>query len=127
MSAIEQTNTYTCKCSPDECGDIMKEANNTFAILADDEEVERRAKLFQAIGNEVRLRILGLLAIQEMCTCNIVKALEGAASTITHHLRMLENGGLITSRRAGKFTIYRLKENLLKQHRVFEEIIDSKI
>lgn len=126
MPVIEQTKTQTYKCSPEDCGDILKEANNTFVILADDAEIERRAKLFQALGNEVRLRILGLLAIQEMCTCNIVEALESAASTITHHLRMLENGGLITSRRAGKFTIYRLKEDLLKQHRVFAETIDAK-
>ncbi len=127
MLAIEQTKTYTYKCSPEECGDIMKEANNTFVILTDDEQRERRAKLFRALGNEVRLRILGLLAIQEMCTCNIVEALEGAASTITHHLRMLEDGGLITSRRAGKFTVYRLNNDPMKQHRVFEEAIDSKI
>ena len=127
MPAIEQTKTYAYKCSPEECDDIMKEANNTFVILTDDQEIERRAKLFQALGNEVRLRVLGLLAIQEMCICNIVEVLGGAASTITHHLRMLENGGLITSRRAGKFTIYRLNNDSLKQHRVFEEITDSKI
>ncbi len=127
MPTTEQTKTYTCKCSPDECGDIMKEASNTFVILTDDEEMERRAKLFRALGNEIRLRILGLLALQEMCTCNIVEALKGATSTITHHLRMLENGGLVTSRRAGKFTVYNLNNGLLKQHRVFEKMIDSKI
>ncbi len=127
MPAIEQAITHAYKCSPEECEDIMKEANNTFVILTDDEQMERRAKLFQALGNEVRLRILGLLAIQEMCTCNIVEALDGAASTITHHLRMLEDGGLISSRRVGKFTIYRLNNDLLKQHRIFEEAVDSKI
>ena len=125
MPAIGQTTTYTHQCSPEECGDILKEANNTFVVLTDEEELQRRAKLFQALGNEVRLRILGLLAIQEMCTCNIVEALEGAPSTITHHLKKLENGGLITSYRAGKFTIYRLNNELLKQHRVFEETFDS--
>lgn len=125
MQVIEQTKTITYQCTPEECSDILKKANNTLPLLMDDEELKRRAKLFQALGNEVRLRILGLLAIQEMCTCNIVEALEGAASTIAHHLRKLENGGLITSHRAGKFTIYRLNNDLLKQHRVFEETIDS--
>lgn len=126
MTTLEQTNTHAYNCSPEECADILKEAKNNFVILTDDEEMERRAKLFQALGNEVRLRILSLLAIQEMCACNIVEALEGAASTITHHLRKLENGELITSRRDGKFTIYRLKEGVLEKHRVFEEKADSK-
>ncbi len=125
MPAIEQTKTYTHQCTPEECCDILKESNNTLALLTNDEELKRRANLFQALGNEIRLRILGLLAIQEMCTCNIVEALEGAASTVTHHLRKLENGGLINSRRAGKFTIYSLNNDLLKQHRVFEETFDT--
>ena len=125
MHAIGQTKTFTHQCSPDECCDIMKEANNTFTLFTDAEELKRRANLFQALGNEVRLRILGLLAIQEMCTCNIVEALESPASTITFHLRKLETGGLISSHRVGKFTIYRLNNDLIKHHRVFEEALDS--
>ncbi len=120
MQVAEQAKTFTRKCSSEECQRIVKEANNTFVILTDAAEIGRRAKLFRALGHEIRLRILGLLAVQEMCTCEIVAALEGAASTIAHHLRLLAEGGLITSRRIGRFTIFRLNNDLLKQHRVFE-------
>lgn len=44
--------------------------------------------------------------MQEVCTCDIVETLEDSASTISHHLRKLEDGGLITSRQVGKFTVY---------------------
>lgn len=116
---------FACKCSPEECRDIIKEVNNAFVILTDDTEIRRRARLFKGLGNEVRLRILGLLAVQELCTCEIVTALEGAASTIAHHLRILSEGGLITSRRVGKFTIFRLNNELLNRHRVFDPAIES--
>ena len=121
MPFVEQREDYTTVCSPEECHHIAKAAHNSFVILTNEEAVKQRARRFHALGNEVRLRILGLLALQEMCTCNIVTALDGASSTITHHLRILENGGLINSRREGKFTIYRLNEDFLKQHRIFDE------
>ena len=123
MQVVEQAKTYTCKCSPEECQHIIKKANNAFVILTDAAEIGRRVKLFGALGHEVRLRILGLLAVQELCTCEIVAALEGAASTIAHHLRILAEGGLITSRRVGKFTIFRLNNDLIEQHRVFDQVI----
>ena len=124
MQVAEQTRTYTCRCSPEECQDIVKEANNAFVILTDAAEIERRAKLFAALGHKARLRILGLLAVQELCTCEIVAALDGAASTIAHHLRILAEGGLITSRRVSKFTIFRLNNDLIKQHRVLDQMIE---
>ena len=124
MQVAEQTETYSCKCSPEECQHIVKEANNAFVILTDAAEIERRAKLFAALGHKARLRILGLLAVQELCTCEIVAALDGAASTIAHHLRILAEGGLITSRRVSKFTIFRLNNDLIKQHRVLDQMIE---
>ncbi len=120
----KQKNAFTCKCSPEECQGILKEVNNTFEILADAAEIRQRAQLFKGLGHEVRLRILGLLAVQELCTCEIVAALEGATSTIAHHLRILEEGGLITSRRVGKFTIFKLNNDLLIHHRVFDQVIE---
>lgn len=108
------------KCTTEECRFIAKKARDTFVILADDKLIKQRARLFQALGNETRLRILSLLSVQELCACDIVEAMEGAPSTMAHHLRMLEDGGLITSRRVGKFTVYSLDEDLLAWHRVFD-------
>jgi DNA-binding transcriptional ArsR family regulator len=115
----QRAETFTAKCTTEECRRIAKTARTNHVILADETLIVKRARLFKALGNETRLRILGLLSVQEMCACDIVETLEGAASTIAHHLRMLEDGGLISSRRVGKFTLYSLNDEILKQHRVF--------
>ncbi|MFQ5812094.1 MAG: ArsR/SmtB family transcription factor [Anaerolineae bacterium] len=83
-------------------------------------EVERRAKIFSALGNETRLKILKLLLRRGMRVSDIVESVAGAASTVAHHLRTLEDAGLVTSRRDGRSTYYAVqKEELIKYH-IFE-------
>ena len=108
------------KCTPDECKYIAKQAMTTNMLLSKERQLKVRASLFQALGNETRLKILGLLSVQELCTCDIVAALDGATSTVTFHLRMLEDAGLVTLRRENKFTLYQLNGGPLEWHRVFE-------
>ncbi|NHZ71522.1 MAG: metalloregulator ArsR/SmtB family transcription factor [Aquificales bacterium] len=107
------------KCTPEECREIDKQARQTHPVLDDDLARKQHAMMFRALGNETRLRIVGMLSLQDMCTCDIVAGLSGAASTTTHHLRVLEDGGLIHSRKVGKFTIYSLDEALIAKHQVF--------
>jgi len=112
--------TFNTKCTREECRFVAKKAQTKFGVLSNSRRIKQRAKLFQGLGNETRLRILGLLAMQEMCSCEIVDALDGSASTITHHLRMLEDAELIASRQIGRFTIYSLNEAPLTRHRIFD-------
>jgi DNA-binding transcriptional ArsR family regulator len=121
MQEISEIQVFDCKCTTEECREIQKKANNLFKVLNDNESLKKRATLFRALGNQVRLNILGLLAVREMCICEIVEAIEAANSTIAHHLRLLTEGGLVESRRDGKFTIYRLNNELIKKHKVLEE------
>jgi len=112
--------TSHVKYSAEECRRVAELARTLNPILGDPNAIAERARIFQALGNETRLQILGLLSVRETCVCNIVKVLGGAASTIAHHLRMLEDAGLITAKQDGKFTIYALNEAILIKHRVFE-------
>ncbi len=121
MKKNEKKQTFECRCTPEECEDIKKTATNRFEILNDEIVLKKRAALFRALGNEVRLNLLGLLAVREMCTCEIVEATEGANSTIAHHLRILTEGGLVDSRKDGKFTIFKLNHDPIKKHSVLEE------
>ena len=83
-------------------------------------EVERRAKVFHALGNETRLKILKLLSSGDMCVSDIVESVAGAASTVAHHLRTLEDAGLIVSRRDGRSTYYAVQKEELIKYRIFE-------
>ncbi len=108
------------KCTAEECERTVAMARDLHPILDDLRAVSDRARVFQALGNETRLQILGLLSVRDMCACNLVEALDIAGSTLAHHLRMLEDAGLVSARQEGKFTIYALNETPLRQHRVLD-------
>ncbi len=107
------------KCTPEECRTIAKKALVLHPVLKKPEALTERARLFQALGNETRLKIIGLFNVRELCACEVTAAIRGAPSTVTHHLRILEDAGLIASRQEGKFTLYSVNAELLAKHRVF--------
>ena len=117
---ILRINRAGARCSPEDCRAAMEAAQSALPVLDDPADLERRARLFKALGDTTRLRILGLLSGREMCLCEIVDALQGAESTLTHHLRMLLESGLISMRREGKFTYFRLNPAQIQQHRVLD-------
>lgn len=107
-------------CTADECRRIAKKAIELHPVLQDPTRITERARLFQALGNETRLKIVGLFAVRELCVCDIGAALKMPASTLAHHLRMLEEASVIARREDGKFTLYSLQVEVLRKHRVFE-------
>jgi len=74
--------------------------------VADARAVDRQSRFFKALADETRLRIVKLLAAQEMCVCELMVALELAQSTASHHLGLLENAGLAKRRKEGKWVFY---------------------
>jgi ArsR family transcriptional regulator len=72
------------------------------------EKASRKGKAFKALADSTRLRILGLLLAREMCVCEIMVALDLTQPTASHHLRILENYGLATDRKDGKWVFYSL-------------------
>jgi ArsR family transcriptional regulator, lead/cadmium/zinc/bismuth-responsive transcriptional repressor len=105
--------TWSLK-SYDEMKKIRRLGENQFPKAGDNVEMERIASFFKGLGDETRLRIISLLWFNDLCMCEIVSALESASSTISHHLKIMEKGGIIVSRREGKFTIYSLNKEHLK-------------
>jgi ArsR family transcriptional regulator len=83
-------------------------------------EVERRARIFNALGNETRLKILRLLSNRDLCVSDIVESVGAAASTVAHHLRTLEDAGLVVSRRDGRSTYYAVQKEALAKYHIFE-------
>ncbi|MBM4760854.1 metalloregulator ArsR/SmtB family transcription factor [Bacillus sp. B15-48] len=88
-----------------------QEAEKEFPMIVNNAELERNASLFKGLADETRLKIIALLSRQDLCMCEIVAALDGANSTISHHLKILEKGGLIESRREGRFTVYQVNKD----------------
>src|SRR3954471_17888458 len=76
--------------------------------LGEDEATEL-AKVFAALGDPVRLRLLSLVAAQdEVCSCDLQEPLGKSQPTISHHTKALAEAGLITGERRGKWTWWRV-------------------
>ena len=73
---------------------------------------------FNVLGNEYRLEILKLLMQKDYCVCELEAILDKSQSSISHHLKLLENAGFIRGIKRGYFTHYELVyeefENFLK-------------
>src|SRR4051795_10478549 len=72
-------------------------------------ELER---LFQALADGTRLRILGLLLTGEVCVCDIHETLKIPQPTASRHLAYLRRTGLVDTRRDGLWVHYRVSESL---------------
>jgi len=67
-------------------------------------------RLFQALGDATRLRILGLLLAGEVCVCDIHESLKIPQPKASRHLAYLRRAGLVTARREGLWMHYRLAD-----------------
>jgi DNA-binding transcriptional ArsR family regulator len=72
--------------------------------------MKRFASLLKAAADESRLRILFLLEDGDLCVCEIQEALGLAQSTVSRHLQVLEETGIVQSRRQGLWKYYRFCE-----------------
>ncbi|GAA1388285.1 metalloregulator ArsR/SmtB family transcription factor [Pseudonocardia kongjuensis] len=76
------------------------------------------ARVFKALGDPVRLRLLSLIASHEggeACVCDLTGAFELSGPTISHHLKVLREAGLITGERRGTWVYYRVAPQVLQQ------------
>ena len=81
------------------------------------DQVADLAKVFKAIGEPVRLRLLSLIASHaggEACVCDLTDAFELSGPTISHHLKVLREAGIIEGDRRGTWIYYRVKPDTLR-------------
>jgi ArsR family transcriptional regulator len=76
------------------------------------------ARMFKALGDPVRLRLLSLVAngdSGEACVCDLTAPFELSQPTISHHLRVLREAGLLECERRGTWVYYRVVPGALAQ------------
>lgn len=86
----------------------------TEPLTADEAEV--LAQRFKALGDPVRLRLLSLIASHEggeACVCELTADFQLSGPTISHHLRVLREAGLIDGQRRGTWIYYRVMPDAL--------------
>jgi ArsR family transcriptional regulator len=80
------------------------------------EQAADLAPMFKALGDPVRLRLMSLIAsTTEICVCDLTDAFDLSGPTISHHLRVLREAGLVDSERRATWVYYRARPQALKQ------------
>jgi len=84
--------------------------------------VRSLTKLFRALGDETRLRIVALLSHGELCVCHIEKALELSQPNVSRHLGILRAAGVVDARRDGSWIYYALAP---QDHEAVKAMLDQ--
>jgi ArsR family transcriptional regulator len=85
------------------------------------------APMFKALGDPVRLRLMSMIASQpEACVCDLTGAFDVSGPTISHHLRVLREAGLVDHERRGTWVYYRVCPDAVQQLGALLDITDSR-
>ena len=81
------------------------------AGVLDEDAAERLARVFRALGDRHRIRLLSMIAAAdggEACICDLTAPLGLAQPTVSHHMKQLVDAGLVTREQRGKWAYYRV-------------------
>jgi ArsR family transcriptional regulator, arsenate/arsenite/antimonite-responsive transcriptional repressor len=80
-------------------------------------EAERLARIFKALGDPTRVRLVSLIAAHaggEACVCDLTEPVGLSQPTVSHHLKLLADAGLITRDQRGKWAYYQVVDAALE-------------
>lgn len=72
-------------------------------------------EVFKALSDGNRLKILEMLTGGETCACRILEALSITQPTLSHHMKVLQECGLVAVRRSGRWSYYTLSQEKLAE------------
>lgn len=76
---------------------------------------KKTAVIFKAFCDENRIRIIKLLRSGEKCACKLLEEINVTQPTLSHHMKILCDAGIVTGRKEGKWTHYSISEKGVKQ------------
>jgi ArsR family transcriptional regulator len=82
-------------------------------------------KVFKALGDSRRAMIVDMLSCGELCACNILEKFAISQSTLSHHMKILCESGLVKGREEGKWTYYSLDTATIEETKQFFRDITS--
>lgn len=109
--------TAAC-CTGEVCRCVDCACSSFLATRLDEEAAVPLSEGFAALADPVRLRLVSLLATATdgtACVCDLIAPLGKSQSTVSHHLKVLTDAGLVTGDKQGRMTFYRLVEQRLDE------------
>jgi ArsR family transcriptional regulator len=83
------------------------------------------AAVFKALGDETRLKIIEMLSCGELCACNILESFEITQPTLSYHMKILMECGLVNARKEGSWMIYSNNEEKINSIKEFWNVITT--
>lgn len=83
------------------------------------------AGLFKALADTNRLMIVDMLSCGELCACNILEKFNITQPTLSHHMKILCDCGLVKGRKEGKWTHYSLDEKVVEDFKSYLNLVTS--
>ena len=88
---------------------------------------EKRSASFKALADPTRLEIIDLISCGELCACKILERFDVTQPTLSHHMKILCDSGLVYGRKKGKWTYYSLVDVEIQDFKAFlTELTSSK-
>ncbi|WP_402845090.1 ArsR/SmtB family transcription factor [Microbacterium sp. GXS0129] len=84
------------------------------AVAMSDDQAERTARLFKALGDPVRIKLLGLISAsegQEACICDLTAPVGLTQGTVSHHMKILTEAGFVSREQRGKWAYFSIGDS----------------
>ena len=80
---------------------------------------DNNTKIFKALSDSNRLQIINILSVGERCACRLLEHFKFTQPTLSHHMKVLMECGLVNSRKEGTWNYYSLNKDNAKKLLVF--------
>ena len=88
--------------------------------------MNEKVKVFKAIGDETRLKILILLSSKNVCAKGIAKHLEISEAAVSQHIKTLKEANLVIAYKEGYYVMYELNKDVLQNAKKFMDLLIHK-
>ncbi|MDE8331751.1 metalloregulator ArsR/SmtB family transcription factor [Erysipelothrix rhusiopathiae] len=82
--------------------------------------------IFKVLSDDTRLKIIDMLSSEELCACHILEDFDITQPTLSYHMKMLVESGLVSSKKDGNWTRYSLNDQVFEDLQDFFRIKDPK-
>lgn len=94
------------------------------AVLSKYLEVQN---IFKALSNTTRLQIIDMLSNKEMCACDLLDGLSISQPTLSHHMKVLTETGLVLGRKEATWMYYSINRQFIpKVHKLIDDLVNQK-
>ncbi|MDP8966562.1 MAG: metalloregulator ArsR/SmtB family transcription factor [Cyanobacteriota bacterium] len=123
VSPLQEIKNLNCNPPhPVEIDDVQQLQTQILSL----DKAQQMAEFFSLLGDTNRLRIVSVLALKELCVCDLAAALDMSESAVSHQLRALRAMRLVSYRKRGRKVFYRLLDNhVLDLYRSVAEHLDE--